>query len=377
MLFGCNPVAPSPSLQPVNTVIPIPTLTPESIQTITPTSIPYLNAISFKFLAVNAITPIDSTIYVGNTDYWIVGDQGFIVHRLGLGYPLYVDSPAGRRNLYDVDFVSPNVGWIVGEDELILHWNGEEWEISKPSTHDSGWPYSYNLYDVAFTEENDGWAAGCVDSEGGEYFLVYHWDGVTWSEVSLSEERDLWACARDIVTLSATDVWMTGTGSDMGKEYGVTMHWNGIRWERFADLNSYNIHSMRASSADNIWAITRYGIVLNWNGIEWSEKAQLDFTGLENAPVIFARKLDDIFVAGNKIYHWDGSTWMEISLNSNIPADMNIVDIVEGEVSEGGNPFIYMLDSSGIIYAFAKENFRWSDSYKFNNGTAHVEQGRK
>jgi hypothetical protein len=358
ILLGCNPVTPSPSSLPENTVTPAPTFTPELTQTVMPTSIPFLNANKFDFVSLNAITPIDSTIYVGETDYWVVGDQGFITRYSGRGYPLHVDSPAGSQNLYDVDFVSPDNGWIVGEDEMILHWNDEEWEISKPSNIDSGGPYSYNLYNVAFTEENDGWAAGCVGSEGGGYFLVYHWDGITWSEVSLSEERDLWACVRDVVALSATDVWMTGTGSDMGKEYGVTMHWNGIRWERFADLNSYNIHSMSALSPDNIWAITRYGNVLNWNGIEWSEKTQLDFTGLEYVPVIFARGLEDIFVAGNKIFHWDGSTWMEISSNSNIPDDMNIVDIVEGGISEGGNPFIYMLDSSGIMYAFAKENFR-------------------
>ena len=147
-------------------------------------------------------------------------------------------------------------------------------------------------------------------------------------------------------------------GSDTGKEYGVTMHWNGIRWERFADLNSYNMHSVSALSSDNIWAVTRYGVVLNWNGIEWSEKTALDFPVLFYSPVIFARGLDDIFVVGGKIFHWDGNTWMEISSNSDIPDDMQIVDIVEGGVSEGGNPFIYMLDSSGILYAFAKENFR-------------------
>jgi hypothetical protein len=115
---------------------------------------------------------------------------------------------------------------------------------------------------------------------------------------------------------------------------------------------------MSALSPDNIWAITRYGLVLNWNGIEWSEKTQLDFTGLEYVPVIFARGPEDIFVAGNEIFHWDGINWAEVSSNSNLPADMNIVDIVAGPLSEGGNPFIYMLDSSGFMYSFAKENFK-------------------
>ena len=79
---------------------------------------------------------------------------------------------------------------------------------------------------------------------------------------------------------------------------------------------------------------------------------------MEYPPVIFARESDDVFVAGNKIFHWDGVNWTEMSSNSNLPADMNIVDLVAGPISEGGNPFLYMLDSSGILYTFAKENFR-------------------
>jgi photosystem II stability/assembly factor-like uncharacterized protein len=360
LLVGCSVPSPTSSIVPENTFTVTSTFasTPESTEAQTPTSSPFLVASKHELLGVNAFTPISSTTNAGQMDSWVVGNGGFITHWGNYAYPTYFDSPTGSRDLYDVDFVSPDNGWIVGEDELILHWNGNAWEISKTFNIESGWPYRYDLYNVTFIEANDGWAAGCIGSEGGEYFLVYHWDGISWTEVSLSDERNLWACVHDIVALSSDNVWMTGTGWDMGKEYGVTMHWNGIRWERFADLNSYNIYSMSALSPDNIWAVTRYGVVLNWNGIEWSEKTQLDFTGLEYVPVIFARGLEDVFVAGNKIFHWDGRFWMEISSNSNIPDDMNIVDIVEGGISEGGNLGIYMLDSSGILYWFSKESFR-------------------
>jgi len=73
-----------------------------------------LDANKIKILNVNAITPIESVIYADQTDYWVVGDQGFIVHWMLASYPVYVDSPAGSENLYDVDFVSPNDGWVVG-----------------------------------------------------------------------------------------------------------------------------------------------------------------------------------------------------------------------------------------------------------------------
>ena len=357
VLIGCSSNSSSPSPISANTATPLLVPIPEPTQTVSPPPIPFLDAIKFRFVTLNAITPIESTIYADQTDYWVVGDQGFITHWMG-GYPLYGDSPAGSLNLYDVDFVSPDNGWIVGEDEVILHWNGDEWEISKSSRDDSGWPYSYSLYNVAFAEEDDGWAAGCVGSEGGEQILVYHWDGTAWSQVSLPEELLFWVCIHDIAAISPRDVWMVGTGWDEGNEHGVALHWDGNTWESFSEGDSFVIHSISVLSPDNIWAVTRYGIIWNWNGVEWSEKVQLDFTGLEGSPVIFARGPDDLLVAGNKIFHWNGSNWMDVSLNSNLPADMNVVDIVEGGISEGGNPFIYMLDSSGIMYSFAKESFR-------------------
>ena len=358
MLVSCGPLAPTPSSSPENKVTPISTFADELTQTITPTSSPFLEANKMKFLSINAITSIESTIHADQTDYWMVGDQGFIVHWMSASYPVYVDSPAGSENLYDVDFVSPNDGWMVGGGDMILHWNGEEWDISKPSTDGSGWPYSYSLYNIALSEENDGWAAGCVGSEGGQQVLIYHWDGTTWSQVSLPEELLFRVCIHDIAAISPNDVWMTGTSWYEGKEYGVALHWDGNIWESFSEDESFVIHSLSALSPDNMWAVTRYGIIWHWDGIEWVKKAQLDFTGLENAPVIFAREPDDIFVAGNKIWHWDGNIWLNISLNSNLPADMNIIDIVAGPMSEGGNPFIYMLDSSGMMYTFAEENFR-------------------
>jgi photosystem II stability/assembly factor-like uncharacterized protein len=300
------------------------------------------------------MTAVHSLEYL--TDVWVVGDHGFIAHQPSLGSTQRMDSPE-PVNLYDVTFVAPNDGWIVGEDELILHWNGKDWEVSKPAVIDR-WPYSYDLYSVAFNEANDGWAAGCIGSEGGEYFLVYHWDGTGWSEVSLSDERNLWACVHDIVAVSSTDVWMVGTGRKEGKEYGFTVHWDGINWKRFSDLVTYSIASISALSSDNIWAITRSGMVLNWNGVEWSEKAKLDYANSFSGPIIFAREPDDIFAAGNKVWHWNGTTWTDLSSHGNLPIDTEIKGIVEGSIDEGGHPFIYIVDSFGKMYSFTYEKFK-------------------
>jgi hypothetical protein len=251
-----------------------------------------------------------------------------------------------REALYDVDFVSSEDGWAVGANGLILHWNGADWQVSKPAD-ESRWPYSSDLYKVVFTDLQDGWAAGCTGSEGGEYFLVYHWDGLAWSQTVLSDERDLWACVHAIAALSATDVWMTGTGWYEGKEYGITAHWNGNEWQVHPELRAYAMYSLTALASDNIWAITRDGIVLQWNGLEWTEQDQL-----EAANLIFARDVNDIFAVGTRIWHWDGSVWTDISASSDFPGDVEIKSILPPYNAEFGEPILWLLDASGQIYSF-------------------------
>ena len=352
LLLSCNSFAtplPLSSPMPVNIVDPTPSLTPEPTQISTPIPNTFFDISRFSFITLNSITsiPVSELLY----DKWIVGNDGLVFrYRAEVGSFSRIDIPV-RTSLVDVDFVSPDDGWIVGEGSLILHWNGEEWSVSKPATIDSGGHYHYNFYQIAFAETNDGWAAGCTSSEGGEYLLVYHWDGSVWSETSVSDDRNLWVCAHDISVLASNDVWITGTGWESGKEYGITVHWDGNAWEIVSELASYNIQSLSALSSDDIWAVTRFGIVLHWNGTEWSEITQLESAGSVSVPIIYAQGSDNVFVASNRVWHWDGKSWTDISVPSNIEEDSKIVDMVAFP-SPAFPLETWMLDSSGMIYQF-------------------------
>jgi len=350
ILIGCKPVTTSlPNPLPVRSITASPTVFAETIPTVTPTPIPFLEAAKQTFINLNAITSIFLSEY--QADIWVVGDNGFIAHRSSMGHITRMDSPV-PVNLTDVTFLAPDNGWIVGKSELILHWDGLEWIVSKPAVIDSGGPYQYDFYSVAFSKADDGWAAGCVGSEGGGFFLVYHWDGVSWSKVSFPEDLYLRACVHDVLAISPTDVWFVGTEWDSGKEYGRTVHWNGEQWIVISELNAYNLYSISGLSSDNIWAITLDGIVLNWNGVEWGEKIQL-----ESANIIHARASDDIFAVGNKTWHWNGAVWKDISLRTNLPANIKIMGIVDGPIDDGGRTEISILDSSGILYWFTYKKF--------------------
>jgi photosystem II stability/assembly factor-like uncharacterized protein len=319
------------------------TFTASPISTVTPIPTPFLQIGKRRVITLNAMTDVSSP--EGTTGVWFVGNDGFIAHKSDYGYISY-SVASEHRHLNDVEFISADDGWIVGEGGLIMHWNGNDWQATNPAAG-SRWPYSYDLYSVAFNKSDDGWAAGCTGSEGGEYFLVYHWDGTAWSEVSLSDERNLWSCVHDIAAFSPTDVWVVGTGWREGKEQGLTVHWDGERWDVVSELSSYNIYSLSTLSSVNIWAITGDGVVLNWNGSEWKEKIRLD-----QANLLFAQDPDDLFAVGKKIWYWNGEDWTDISLSSNFPADAEIKSLLAPYAAESGYFDLWMLDASGIIYTF-------------------------
>lgn len=344
LLNSCSS-SPTQSSIPINTASPFPTFTPKPIPIITSTPVPFLHVVKSTLITLNAMTGVSSSD--GTLGVWFVGNDGFIAHRSPLGYTLRIDSPE-QEHLNDIDFVSPDDGWIVGAGGLIMHWNGTQWKISKPSISSSGAHYFYNLSRVVFTQANDGWAAGDVNSEGGCQFLIDHWDGTTWTEISLPQDWYQLGCVHDMVALSSTDVWIVGTNWNQETERGVTIHWDGHEWKMFSELNSYNIYSISALSPDNIWAITQNGVVLNWNGVAWKESTRLD-----SANVIFAQDPDNIFAVGTKIWYWNGGNWADISLSSNFPSDADIKSILAPYKAESGYLDIWMLDSSGIVYTFA------------------------
>src|SRR4030042_7037372 len=116
-------------------------------------------------------------------------------------------------------FSSNGQGWVVGDDGILLHREGQIWtEVSSPTTHP--------LYDLSFSSPVSGWAVG--DGAG-----VLQWDGNEWSE-SLpyhapgegpgGSTQMLYA----VDAYSSDDVWMVGVMKDIeGKNHPYALHWNG------------------------------------------------------------------------------------------------------------------------------------------------------
>jgi photosystem II stability/assembly factor-like uncharacterized protein len=134
--------------------------------------------------------------FVSESDGWAVGNQGVVLHYDGKTWAKA--SVPAKRNLYGVAFTSPNDGWIVGAKGFILHYDGKSWEKFAS-------PAEKTLLDVAFAGPEQGYAVG----RGGEILLYRNkrWE----SSASSPTRKPLFTVA----PASSGALWVAGTTRDV------------------------------------------------------------------------------------------------------------------------------------------------------------------
>jgi hypothetical protein len=188
--------------------------------------------------------------------------------------------------------------------------------------------------------DKEGWAVGSTCYRIYCYPASVHWDGTSWSQVSVpsSLPSDL----DDVATLSATDAWAVGWSIYPGPgDLGAIMHWNGTAWTGMTPPVTGTLRSIDMLSPTDGWAAGPQAI-MHWDGSTWSTVAtpQAALTSISMVAH------DDGWAVGNGgiILHWDGSYWSLV--NSPTTLDLDAVDAVSAQDAwaAGGNS-----DSLGII----------------------------
>ena len=200
-------------------------------------------------------------------------------------------SYSGYQNqLFGVAAVSPGDVWAVGlhcpstcggepagPQPLIQHWDGTSWsKVTVPGLGPTG-----ALYAVSAVSASDIWAVGAYAGQS----LIVHWNGSAWSPVSSPVAGTLYA----VSARSATNVWAVGDeGSGTGTTDTVIMHWDGSSWSQVSSPSPggldqvSSLKAVSVVSADSAWAVGYYTspqvpsgqmLIMHWDGTEWSQVA--------------------------------------------------------------------------------------------------------
>jgi hypothetical protein len=145
--------------------------------------------------------------------------------------------------IFGVSAIASNDVWAVGDVGAIggtftEHFDGSAWTaVPSPSPGNA----ENALLGVATVASNDVWAVGFYVAEGNEgrpqKTLVEHWDGTGWKVVASpnvggNDSQTMSNELRGVIAVSANDVWAFGDTDAFGPERisNLVMHWDGTSW---------------------------------------------------------------------------------------------------------------------------------------------------
>jgi hypothetical protein len=242
-------------------------------------------------------------------------------------------SPINRTpELNAIQMISPSAGWAVGDNGLILHWDGSEWRaVESPTDKDldgleftsseSGWAYSSDGVILRYAlgewwtysslapnprrmalepDGEDGWMLGSWQK--GD--IVLRWDGKDWVPFA-GDGPDGEVLALDFPR--SGEAWAAGWIPGRSRA-GMIWRGDGERWRREFEKVPVPLQAAAFLDSGGAWGVGEDGLIARWDGAEWM--AADSPTGQTLNAVAFL-SADHGWAAGEggQILGWDGSGW--------------------------------------------------------------------
>ncbi len=240
---------------------------------------------------VNRTPALNAIQMVSSATGWAVGDNGVILHWNGSAWSA-IESPTDK-DLDGLVFTSNVSGWVYGTEGVILRYAHGEWW-----TYSSMAPNPRRM--VMDPEGEDGWILGSWQL--GD--VVLRWDGKDWVRF-FGGGPDGEALALDFPALG--EAWAAGWIPGRSRA-GMIWHWDGETWNREFEKVGIPLQAAAFMPGGDAWGAGDNGMLARWDGTEWM--AADSPTG-QTLNAVSIRTADDGWAAGEggQILRWDGNDW--------------------------------------------------------------------
>ncbi len=288
-------------------------------------------------------------------DVWAVGPAGGIYHFGGSGPTMTPFGPVAFE-LAGLHGSGPEDVYAVGDYGTILHLDAAGWSRAPTVTdgdltrvfaaatdrvYVTPWSYApllrydgnaWAVWEGSPVGRSTLWASG-QDLFTANGSSVDHYDGTTWTDVSIPDQSvdELWGTAADDVYAGVTSgaarwdgtswtvedpgcacfsgnrtAWASAADDRYAAFNGKIYHRDGSGWS-LALTTSY-VNALWGSAPDDVFAATSQAI-LHFDGVTWT-------TQFANAPSpswIWGTGPDDVYALGYQvIWHFDGTAWSSL-----------------------------------------------------------------
>ncbi len=281
------------------------------------------------------------SIFVTGTEVFLGADGGRLVHFDGTSWSAFtVPGASAIDNFNAVAGTGPNRVYALGRDAMIYYWDGTAWT-------DKSDPFFTTSYDIL-----TACMAGTTVVAGGYYLgstpNLTEFDGTSWAPAAsqTASGEDLYAVwtfdednayafgAKGTILHRDATGWSTVTHG-LTTEYlygawasgpsnvyavgndGTVMHYDGSAWS-LATIGSGTmlLNDVSGNGPNNVWTIAHHEL-WQWDGSVWTDRSsELPGPSGMEYEVIYVAPSGDVFVGGDLLAHYDGSTWTPIPLKA-------------------------------------------------------------
>jgi hypothetical protein len=366
--------------------------------------IKHFDGTSWTAFSSNTVADLEAIYMPSATDGWIVGEAGTLLRWNGTAWNSVASGTTA--DLHAVHGNAANNVWI-GGDRITRRWNGSSWSTVGSTTIFLGHlfvtsnnkvfgSYAGIIYEnvsgawTSRTSDTTGslsypyisgfagsgtsvYAAGAVSVIAGtDYEWLWHWDGTTWTRISIPnrdpEFSDVFADGTAVWAVYGTELWnlqtltpspgpqgvsmsvAAGTGGELfvPNSKGLPYHLQGGTWTT-PPHSSVNVAGLSLLTAgrvgDSMW-FGRYAGVVEWDDglVTHSRPNYIDAiagTGRDN---VYALDRDS-FSQLSKLDHFDGQHWTAIPGPG---ADANDLRVTATEVHVFGEGIFRLAGTSWV-----------------------------
>lgn len=237
------------------------------------------------------------------------------------------DSPVMIRG---VEVLADDDIWMVGAAGVATHFDGVEWTVmTTPPVNGKLVHYE----DVSASSPDDVWACGAYVQDGVNVLAIARWNGVSWTHLPVPQPPAL-AYLSDIEAIAPDDVYACGYRSDATRF--LLLHWNGFVWSEVSlppSVNTINqqLWTLTSTGPDNIYAAGAIlpnggaweAVIYRFDGRAWTKVPNVPQP--EGNPIIYdmtAVSPTDIWAVGDMFVvdagkstmtmHYDGVNWTHV-----------------------------------------------------------------
>jgi photosystem II stability/assembly factor-like uncharacterized protein len=258
----------------------------------------------------------------------------------------------GQTGADDV-FSSPNEGWLGGVEAL------GHWTANRASSSLTSWPLPDRspLMSVALPPGSPGEA----DESGA---LAVGFDGTTLSYdasagwlVQPTPPR-----ARKLNLLSVA--FAGPTSAFAVGEFGVILHWDGTTWSedpQSTSLTDSQLNAVAFEQSGDGWAVGADGTILHYDGSSWSkEQPPESDSGVDITSVAVAGSEVFAVAAGNLITRSPDGEWTEVDA-SVLPSGLTqgnlrvVAGLPDGGIVAAGKSLVLVREAPGQSFAYAAQ----------------------